>query len=161
MITLGRRESDQPDSGSARTGRSGRGPLHRLADGATQAPCGRHEGTPPHMGYRRDMSEPGPEQDQQNAPPPTEPGKDPLRRSRTSSAWFAVVALAVLLLLLIIFIAQNTGTVEVSFLGWQGRAPLAVTLLIAALVGILLAVVAGSLRIVQLRRRVRRVRSRS
>jgi uncharacterized integral membrane protein len=67
-----------------------------------------------------------------------------------------VVALAVLLLLLIVFIAQNTQDVEVSFLGWDGRAPLAVSLLIATLVGIALAVVAGSLRILQLRRRVRR-----
>jgi uncharacterized integral membrane protein len=84
---------------------------------------------------------------------------DPLRRSRTSAAWFAVVALALLLLLLIVFIAQNTQSVEVSFLGWNGQAPLAVSLLIASLVGILLAVVAGSLRILQLRRRVRRDRT--
>jgi uncharacterized integral membrane protein len=88
-----------------------------------------------------------------------EPGEDPLRRSRTSSAWFAVVALAVLMLLLIIFVGQNTRAVQVSFLAWDGRAPLAVALLIAALVGILLAVIAGSLRILQLRRRVRRVGS--
>lgn len=85
-------------------------------------------------------------------------GRDPLRRSRTSRAWFAVVALALILLLLIIFIAQNTQSVEVSFLAWDGRAPLAVSLLIASLVGIVLAVVAGSLRILQLRRRVRRDR---
>jgi uncharacterized integral membrane protein len=104
------------------------------------------------------MSEPGPEQTEQSAPPPAS-GKDPLRRSRTSGAWFAVVALAVLLLLLIIFIAQNTQDIEVSFLGWDVRAPLAVSLLIASLVGILLAVVAGSLRILQLRRRVRRAPS--
>ena len=84
--------------------------------------------------------------------------KDPLRRSRTSGAWFAVVALAVLLLLLVVFIAQNTQDVEVSFLGWNGQAPLAVSLLIASLVGITLAVVAGALRIFQLRRRVRRTR---
>jgi uncharacterized integral membrane protein len=84
------------------------------------------------------------------------PPKDPLRRSLTSGAWFAVVLLAVLLLLLVIFIAQNTQDVEVSFLAWQGQAPLAVSLLVAALVGILIAVVAGSLRILQLRRRVRR-----
>jgi uncharacterized integral membrane protein len=70
-----------------------------------------------------------------------------------------VTALAVLLLLLVIFIAQNTQSVEVSFLGWNGEAPLAVALLIAAIVGIVLAVFAGSLRIVQLRRRVRRERS--
>ena len=69
-----------------------------------------------------------------------------------------MVAFAGLLLLLIIFIGQNTQDVEVSFLGWNGQAPLAVSLLVAVLVGILLAVVAGSLRILQLRRRVRRVR---
>ena len=63
-----------------------------------------------------------------------------------------------LLLLLVIFIVQNTQYVEVSFLGWDGRAPLSVSLLVASLVGILLAVVAGSLRILQLRRPVRRVR---
>ena len=85
--------------------------------------------------------------------------KDPLRRSRTSGAWFAVVGLAVILLLLVIFIAQNTQEVQVSFLGWDGEAPLAVSLLVASLAGILLAVVAGSLRILQLRRRIRRDQS--
>jgi len=84
--------------------------------------------------------------------------RDPLRRSWTSRAWLAVVALAILLLLLIIFIAQNTQSVEVSFLGWNGHAPLAVSLLIAAVVGIVLAVVAGALRLIQVRYRVRRDR---
>src|SRR5690348_2161662 len=87
---------------------------------------------------------------------PTSPAQDPLRRSRTSGTWFAVVALALLLLLLIIFIAQNTQPVDVSFLGWSGRPPLAVALLVAALAGLALATVAGSLRILQLRRRVSR-----
>jgi uncharacterized integral membrane protein len=96
------------------------------------------------------MSDPKPQSGQ--------PRKDPLRRSQVSNGWIAVVALAVLLLLLVIFIAQNTQSVAVSFLGWSGRAPLAVSLLIAAVVGIVLAVVAGSLRILQLRRRVRRER---
>jgi uncharacterized integral membrane protein len=104
------------------------------------------------------MSEPRPEQNEPGASAPSSPAKDPLRRSRTSGAWFAVVGLAALLLLLVIFIAQNTQNVQVSFLGWDGRAPLAVSLLVASLVGILLAVVAGSLRILQLRRRVRRGR---
>jgi uncharacterized integral membrane protein len=98
------------------------------------------------------------EQEPERTDAPAATGKDPLRRSRTSGAWFSVVGLAVLLLLLIVFIAQNTQDVEVSFLGWDGRAPLAVSLLIASLVGIVLAVVAGSLRILQLRRRVRRDR---
>jgi uncharacterized integral membrane protein len=100
-------------------------------------------------------------------PPPAAPGStapdtatperdDPLRGSRTSGLWVTVIGLGLVLLLLIIFIAQNTQDVNVSFLGWDGRAPLAVALLIATVAGLFLAAVAGTLRIWQLRRRVRR-----
>jgi uncharacterized integral membrane protein len=85
-------------------------------------------------------------------------GKDPLRGSRTSGFWAAVVGLGVLLLLLIIFIAQNTRETSVSFLVWDGQAPVAVAILIAAVTGLFLAGLAGTLRILQLRRRVRRDR---
>lgn len=81
---------------------------------------------------------------------------DPLRGSRTSRAWVAVVAFVLVLLLLIIFIAQNTQSVQVSFLGWDGTTPLSVALLIAAAAGLVMAVTAGTLRIWQLHRRVRR-----
>jgi uncharacterized integral membrane protein len=87
---------------------------------------------------------------------PSPPPKDPLRRSRTSGAFVALVLLGLLLVLLIVFIAQNTQDVHVSFLTWDGTTPLAVALLIAAVGGILLTAVAGLLRIWQLRRRVRR-----
>ena len=96
-------------------------------------------------------------------PTPTTPqptrqvrAEDPLRGSRTSGIWAAVVGLGLVLLLLVVFIAQNTQTVDVAFLGWEGTAPLSVTLLIAAATGLFLAAAAGTLRIVQLRRRVRR-----
>jgi uncharacterized integral membrane protein len=83
---------------------------------------------------------------------------DPLRGSRTSGFWAAVVGLGLLLLLLIIFIAQNTRRTTVSFLAWDGQVPVAVAILIAALAGLFLAGLAGTLRILQLRRRVRRTR---
>ena len=102
---------------------------------------------------------PGPEAEPTTKPQQA-PAKDPLRGSRTSGFWVAVVGLGVVLLLLIIFIAQNTQTVNVSFFGWDGQAPLAVTLLIATAAGLFLAAVAGSLRILQLRRRVRREKRR-
>ena len=86
--------------------------------------------------------------------------KDPLRSSRASGIWAAVVALVVLLILLSVFILQNTRTVEISFLGWDGDAPLAAMLLIAVAAGLLIAVIAGSLRILQLRRRVRHEQKR-
>jgi uncharacterized integral membrane protein len=83
--------------------------------------------------------------------------EDPLRGSRTSGFWLGVVALGVVFLLLIIFIAQNTRRTTVSFLAWDGQVPVAVALLIASAAGLFLATVAASLRILQLRRRVRRV----
>jgi len=82
--------------------------------------------------------------------------KNPLRGSRTSGLWAAVVASAVVLILLIVFIAQNTDPVDVHFMGWEGQTPLAVALMIASVAGLVLAAVAGTLRIWQLRRRVRR-----
>ena len=102
----------------------------------------------------------GPESATAPAVPATPDGKpvDPLRGSRTSAVWTGVVGLGLLLVLLIIFIAQNTQKAEVNFLGWSGTAPVAVSLLIATAAGLGLAVTAASLRILQLRRRVRRTR---
>jgi uncharacterized integral membrane protein len=94
--------------------------------------------------------------------PPVDPtgrggaGDDPLRGSRTSGVWIALAVLVLLIVLLAVFILQNTQRVSVSFLGWDGTAPLAATLLIATAAGMLVTVIAGSLRIWQLRRRVRR-----
>jgi uncharacterized integral membrane protein len=91
-------------------------------------------------------------------PAPRTPPRDPLRGSRTSGIWFAVVGFVVILFLLAVFVLQNTQQVQVSFFGFDGKAPLAAALLIAAVAGALLVVVAGALRILQLRRRVRRAR---
>lgn len=67
-----------------------------------------------------------------------------------------MAASGLVLVLLIIFIAQNTDPVDVTFLGWQGETPLAVALLVATVAGLFLATIAGSMRILQLRRRVKR-----
>lgn len=85
---------------------------------------------------------------------------DALRRSRTGGFWVALVALAVLLVLLIIFIAQNTRRTTVTFLFWEGDTPVAVALLIAAVAGLLIAGAVGTLRILQLRHRVKLERKR-
>jgi uncharacterized integral membrane protein len=61
-----------------------------------------------------------------------------------------------LLIALIIFVAQNSGSVEVSFLSLHGRFSLAVALLAAAAAGCVLTLVIGTTRILQLRRIVRR-----
>lgn len=95
---------------------------------------------------------------EQTEPSTPSGGTDPLRSSRTSATWVAFTGLVVVLILLVVFIGQNTQDVRVSFFGWSGRAPLAVALLIAATSGMVVAVIAGALRILQLRRRVRRER---
>jgi uncharacterized integral membrane protein len=83
-------------------------------------------------------------------------GDNPLRGSRTSGTWVAVLLLVVVLVLLAVFILQNTQKAQVSFFGWSGQAPLSATLLIAAAGGALIVGSAGALRILQLRRRVKR-----
>ena len=100
------------------------------------------------------------------APPPAAPaGPAPhephhrgrrVPRTRTGTAWAAIVAAVLLLILLVVFIAQNAHPVDVSFLMLHGRFPLAVALLAAVAGGALITVVAGSLRILQLRRAVPR-----
>jgi uncharacterized integral membrane protein len=91
-------------------------------------------------------------------PPSAHEEKDPLRGSRTSGAYVAVVVAAIVLVLLVVFIVQNTQSVEVSYLGWNGSAPLAAALLIATAAGMLLTIIAASLRMLQVRRRVKRDR---
>jgi uncharacterized integral membrane protein len=70
-----------------------------------------------------------------------------------------VCAAALITVALIIFMIQNTRTVQVNFLGMTGSTSLALMLLIAAVGGILLTLLVGSVRIIQLRHAVRRRRS--
>jgi uncharacterized integral membrane protein len=105
-------------------------------------------------------SDPGPDAPTHEDLPAESPSRkstpDPLRRSKTSTLWLVVVGLGLVLTLLVILILQNTQEVKVSFLWWDGTPPLAAALLIAAAGGILLTAIAGTLRIHQLRRRVKR-----
>ena len=103
-----------------------------------------------------DSPTPEPEPTEARREPTPSAPKEALRPTRTSGAWTAVIVAAVLLVLLIVFIVQNTDDVRISFLGWDGSAPLAVALLVAAVAGVLITAVVGSLRILQLRRRIRR-----
>lgn len=73
-------------------------------------------------------------------------------RTRTGATWFGICVAALLLVVLIVFMLQNTGDVEVSFLGWEGTAPLALVLLTAAVGTAILTLSIGTARIAQLRR---------
>jgi lipopolysaccharide assembly protein A len=73
-----------------------------------------------------------------------------IRHTRISGLWFAVAFFAVVLLFLLIFILQNERTVDIAYLGVHGHLPLGVALLLAAVCGVLLAILAGAARMAQL-----------
>jgi lipopolysaccharide assembly protein A len=102
---------------------------------------------------------PGPGQPAPEAQPPgAAPPHHMIKRTRTSGLWVAVGFFAVILLLLLIFILQNGQKVDISYLGAHGHLPLGVALLLAAVCGVLLVVLAGTARISQLRATARRHR---
>jgi len=69
-----------------------------------------------------------------------------------------LIAAVVALIVVMIFIIQNTGAVNISFLGAHLHLSLAVALLLAAVAGALVMAAAGTARITQLRRIMRRNR---
>jgi lipopolysaccharide assembly protein A len=94
---------------------------------------------------------------QQAAPGlPQKPHK--VRRTRMSSAWVSIVLFAIVLVLLLVFILENSQKVNISFFGVHGHLPLGVAMLFAAVLGVLLIVIPGVGRIIQLRRTARRHR---
>jgi uncharacterized integral membrane protein len=92
-------------------------------------------------------------------PGPVVPAPEPRRsvaRTRTSAAWLGVWAGVVVLILLIIFVAQNTDPVEITFLWMHGSLPLALALLIAGVGAAIVAMGVAAARITQLRRLLRK-----
>jgi lipopolysaccharide assembly protein A len=117
---------------------------------------------PPQPAAPPEQAQPEPVPPQQAAPPaavpPPLPPQHRIKRTRTSGIWVAVGFFAVILLLLLIFILQNGTQVSVSYLGMHGHLPLGVALLLSAVCGVLLVVLAGAARISQLRATARRHR---
>lgn len=98
------------------------------------------------------------------APPPAAPDKPSatpaptVPRTRTGAAWVAICAVALMSVVLIIFMLQNTGSVEVSFLWMQGSLPLALALLVAGVGVAIVSMVIGTARMTQLRSLLRQRR---
>jgi uncharacterized integral membrane protein len=89
----------------------------------------------------------------------TEPEKHErakVARTRISAVWVGIWAGVLVLILMIIFIAQNTASVQISFFALEGQISLALALLIAGVAGAIIAMAVGAFRILQLRREVRR-----
>jgi len=81
-------------------------------------------------------------------------------RTRFGTAHAGLVGGLIVLVVLLVFILENTRSIPVTFFGATGRLPLGVALLLAAVAGALITGVVGTVRIAQLRRRVRRGRTR-
>ena len=96
-----------------------------------------------------------------SAPPPPPPPQAPPRRpthTRISAIRTGLIVGVAALTVLMIFIIQNARAVDISFLGAHLRLSLAVALLLAAIAGALAMAAAGTARITQLRRIMRRNR---
>jgi len=86
------------------------------------------------------------------------PPQHVVKRTRVGGVWVASVLFAVVLVLLLIFILENGQRVDISYFGAHGHLPLGVSILLAAVSGILLVVIPGTARIIQLRITARRHR---
>ncbi|HJP76005.1 MAG TPA: lipopolysaccharide assembly protein LapA domain-containing protein, partial [Pseudonocardiaceae bacterium] len=98
------------------------------------------------------------------AGPPPEPAATPqathryqqVRRTKFSGLWVGLTVAAIVLLVLLVFIIENSQTVDIAFFGAHGHLSLGVAMLLAAIGGILLVAIPGYGRIIQLRRVLRK-----
>lgn len=77
-------------------------------------------------------------------------------RTRAGTLWATLIFGLVILVAILIFIFQNLKDARISFVTLHGRFPLGLALLFAAVLGALLAVCVGVVRMVQLRLLARR-----
>ena len=84
-----------------------------------------------------------------------------IRSTRTSRAWIGVLPVLVVLTIILAFVFQNSKDVKVSLLSFSGTLPLSVALLGAVILGALMVLTLGTVRIFQLRKQVHRMLKRS
>lgn len=77
---------------------------------------------------------------------------------KLGSAWIGLVLGALVTILLLIFVAQNTTSTDVRYLGLEFSLPLGVLILFAAIAGALIMALFAGFRILQLRMRARKAR---
>jgi putative membrane protein len=87
-----------------------------------------------------------------------EPGatSEVIAPTRTSRAWMSLLPVLVVLVVILVFVFQNSKDVKVSIFTFSGTLPLSVAILGAVILGALMTLALGSVRIFQLRRQVRR-----
>jgi len=81
--------------------------------------------------------------------------------TRASAAWTALALGMVVLVAVVVFILENLQDVKVTFFGAEWRVPLAIDLLLAAVLGGAVVFSAGAVRLLQLRLHARRQSNRA
>jgi uncharacterized integral membrane protein len=76
--------------------------------------------------------------------------------TRASAVWTALAVGVLVLVAILIFVVQNSAKVRINFLWMHGTLGLGIALLISAILGILLTLAVGSVRMLQLRRLAKR-----
>jgi len=76
--------------------------------------------------------------------------------TRSSRAWVRLLPVLIVLVVILVFVFQNPKDVKVSIFSFSGTLPLSVALLGAVILGALMTLALGSVRIIQLRRQVHR-----
>ncbi|PND54324.1 hypothetical protein CRM90_28490 [Mycobacterium sp. ENV421] len=111
---------------------------------STSEPTGPdHEPTPPI---------PSADSTTESSSPATAKAVNEVKFTRAAALWSSLIFGLLILTVLLIFIAQNTESTSFAFLGWHWSLPLGVAILMAAVAGALVTVLAGAARIFQLRR---------
>jgi uncharacterized integral membrane protein len=114
------------------------------------------------MGNQPDDEDSAPLANAEQGDVPVEAGVEPgatsevILSTRTSRAWIRLLPVLVVLVVILVFVFQNPKDVKVSLFTFSGTLPLSVALLGAVILGALMALALGSVRIFQLRRQVHR-----
>ncbi|MDU5963224.1 MAG: lipopolysaccharide assembly protein LapA domain-containing protein, partial [Dermabacter sp.] len=85
-------------------------------------------------------------------------GTQPAPKSRMAVVWAALIVGAILLILLLVFVIQNNVSTEFEYFTWHFNLPLGVAMLLAAIAGALIMALAGSVRMIQMRWELHKLR---
>jgi uncharacterized integral membrane protein len=83
------------------------------------------------------------------------PASEVIASTRTSRAWIRLLPFLLVLVVILVFVFQNPKDVRVRLFTFSGTLPLSVALLGAVVLGALMVLALGSVRILQLRKQVR------
>lgn len=92
----------------------------------------------------------------ESPPPPEMPSRATVPRTRVGVVWWAFGLSMLLLILVLVFVLQNLSSASTSFFSVKWTIPLGLDLLLAALLGGVIAFLLGAARMLQLRRVARR-----